>query len=185
MLARLYRIEVQMRRRPNITKQLLLLAVLYVGACSILNRDGPEVTCADLDNGAFNACKEGVIATCANGQIEYEGCSSDKACEATFQEAGRYRCALTDDIPVGTTSSSNATGGGTEGTPACGYNFASPACATCVEQSCCAEALACTDDDQCDDCATRAGNETPCAPDLVPLFNAFLTCMSNSCSGAC
>jgi hypothetical protein len=57
---------------PNATRLLFgwaLLALLMPLAhgCSTFNREGPEVTCEDLDGGFTNACRDGIIASCEEG----------------------------------------------------------------------------------------------------------------------
>ena len=43
------------------------LALLLGPSCSLENREGPQVTCADLDCGRANAFEQGIIAQCADG----------------------------------------------------------------------------------------------------------------------
>lgn len=85
------------------TRPLLRIAsvgtLLFVGACSLLNREGPDVTCADLQNGASNACADGIIATCSNGTIAYKVCDEKSACSTPWQTSGRYRCTETEPAP--------------------------------------------------------------------------------------
>ena len=64
-------------------------------SCSLQNREGPDVSCADLDCGRLNACAEGIIAQCADGQtVRFHVCSAyDKdVCEQPWQIPGQYRC---------------------------------------------------------------------------------------------
>ncbi|MCC6647557.1 MAG: hypothetical protein IT374_18555 [Polyangiaceae bacterium] len=64
-----------------------------VPACSILNREGPDVTCADLSGGSVNACKEGIIASCKDGKaVTYEVCLESTTCDETWQRKGAYKC---------------------------------------------------------------------------------------------
>ena len=70
----------------------LLVAVAH---CSLQNQDGPDVSCQDLQCGRINACSEGIIAQCADGQtVLYHVCfsSDDSVCEADWQVPGQYRC---------------------------------------------------------------------------------------------
>lgn len=89
----------------------VLLSFVVATACSVLNRQGPDVTCAQLDNGAQNACEEGIIATCTDGAVHYDVCDDEKACAASWQMEGAYRCSLGDlpfdpvTTPPGSTSS--------------------------------------------------------------------------------
>jgi hypothetical protein len=86
-------------RRTSRLVLCLALTALGVGyaavSCSLQNREGPAVTCADLDCGRINACAEGIIAQCADGQtVRYHVCSStdDELCEEDWQVPGQYRC---------------------------------------------------------------------------------------------
>jgi hypothetical protein len=85
--------------------------VLLASACSLLNRDGPDASCADLQNGAANACADGIIATCSNGSITYKVCNEKSACSAPWQTAGRYRCTETEPAPNLVASVSGDDGG--------------------------------------------------------------------------
>jgi len=76
----------------------LLLAALAVTGCSVLNREGPAVTCAELRYGLLNACEEGIIASCLHGKVVYTLCDAD-ACQESFQQPGAYRCAPENDVP--------------------------------------------------------------------------------------
>ncbi|MBX3125541.1 MAG: hypothetical protein KF718_02450 [Polyangiaceae bacterium] len=96
---------------------LVIACIAFTGACSTLNREGPDVTCADLNDGAVNACQEGIIATCRNGTVSWKVCEDKDTCEATWQQPGGFRCNETDPAPSG----SGGTGsGGTGGTGAGG-----------------------------------------------------------------
>ncbi len=76
---------------------LAALLAAPLAACSFRNREGPEVTCAELQCGRVNACEQGIIAQCADGvTVKYHVCSTDGACEATWQKSGAYRCAAED-----------------------------------------------------------------------------------------
>jgi uncharacterized membrane protein YgcG len=93
-----------------------------VPACSGDNQEGPEVTCADLQCGKVNACQEGIIAQCADGQtVRYHACSSDKElCGYDWQVPGQYRCeAATTDCegcrPDGPGCSATGGSGGSGG----------------------------------------------------------------------
>jgi hypothetical protein len=78
-----------------------LLWTLGSGGCSVLNRHGPDVTCEDLANGQINACADGIIAYCTDGEeVTYEVCTEEvdgtdasDLCEAPWQSDGAFRCA--------------------------------------------------------------------------------------------
>lgn len=64
-------------------------------SCSLQNREGPRVTCADLDCGRLNACEDGIIAQCLDGvTVRYHVCESDDdtLCGDDWQVPGQYRC---------------------------------------------------------------------------------------------
>lgn len=93
----------------------LTIALLSGSGCSVLNRFGPEVTCADLGGGDVNACSDGIIATCDGERVRYRVCEDDyeeisarDLCEAPWQIEGAYKCA-----PDG----SGGSGGGGSGPP--------------------------------------------------------------------
>lgn len=116
----------------------LLTSGLLGLACSSLNRSGPDVTCADLQNGAANACAEGIIATCSASRVDWRVCGDKTACEADWQTGGRYRCAETDPLPVLIAGSSAGGSGGSSGfsgSPVTGGNpgigVAVAVCGTC------------------------------------------------------
>jgi hypothetical protein len=72
-----------------------LLMICYstlLVSCSLLNRTGPDVSCADLQNGAINACKDGIIASCISGQVTYQVCTDSSDCDQSWQTPGAYVC---------------------------------------------------------------------------------------------
>lgn len=91
---------------------LLLAIIVGASACSLLNREGPDVTCTDLDGGLKNDCSEGITATCVGDEVSWTVCDDESACEASWQTPGQYRCEETDPFPNGTAT---GTGGGTSG----------------------------------------------------------------------
>lgn len=143
--------------------------LLLIGACSLLNREGPDVTCADLANGTANACADGIVATCANGAVTYKVCSEKSACSAPWQTSGRYRCTETEPAPVLTSSvpgedgsngddsnGSNDAGGisvpDASSTPTvdASDSGSSPAtCESCVQSKCSAQLASCLSDGSC------------------------------------
>jgi hypothetical protein len=84
------------------------VALLTFVGCSLLNRTGPDVTCADLQEGAINACSDGIIATCANGVVTWNVCQDSAACTEAWQYPNDFRCNQTDIIPLLTASSATA-----------------------------------------------------------------------------
>jgi hypothetical protein len=66
-----------------------------VGACSIDNIEGPDVGCADLQCGRYNACLNGIIAQCLDGKtVRYFVCTDtgEDVCDASWQTPGAFRC---------------------------------------------------------------------------------------------
>ena len=75
-----------------------LATTVFVAACSIDNIEGPEVTCAELACGRYNACLNGIIAQCLDGKnVRYFVCNEDgeDVCDAAWQNPGAYRCEQT------------------------------------------------------------------------------------------
>jgi hypothetical protein len=67
--------------------------LLTLGGCfSWQNREGPSATCAELEDGKVNACRDGIIATCASGRVTYEVCDDKDACDASWQTEGQFQC---------------------------------------------------------------------------------------------
>lgn len=86
-----------------------------IASCSSLNREGPLVTCSDLDGGTTNACKDGIIASCTNGSmVTYEVCTEGEApediCEQSWQMPGHYTC---ENESARSSGSAAASSGGT------------------------------------------------------------------------
>lgn len=105
-------------------KALLVVLVAFVtfASCSMFNREGPDVSCADLEDGRINACADGIIATCVNRRVVYEVCTEgvggvepDELCDANWQERGAYRCARSAGVTGGAAGSAGATGSGGRG----------------------------------------------------------------------
>jgi hypothetical protein len=148
--------------KPHMNIAVIMLAGSWLSgtACfSRLNREGPDVTCSDLQNGAVNACSEGIIASCGNGsRVTYEVCDDMDACEAIWQTKGAYSCRQGADGGTGGHQTGGAGGsaagaGGSSGTAACGIAWPSHACAACVQQLCCAPTLACAASPKCAACS--------------------------------
>lgn len=78
---------------------LLAMCIFVMASCSLFNREGPHVTCADLGGGAKNACKEGIIASCSDGAtVTATVCDDSAMCENGWQTSGAYRCSQSDPI---------------------------------------------------------------------------------------
>ena len=155
-----------------------LLALLALGgtACSLLNREGLDVTCEQLGNGARNACRDGIITSCIEGEVTYRVCEEEKVCEETWQAKNAFKCRqfealeLRDPEPPAFPSK--------EPTffDACGWSFETRTCAECVESKCCAAATACAIDLDCSDCAGRGAAEAQCTSDPLGLLEPFRNC---------
>lgn len=159
-------------------------ACLILGSCSAFNREGPDVTCADLGHGALNACREGIITSCNNGSETYRVCKKESVCEATWQIPGGYRCEESEAMPYLSSTSSAPPSEQPEPPmestyPACGWDYREAACASCVLQTCCVTAQACADEAPCVSCATRTGAQAPCLAELIPAYEALLECQRN------
>lgn len=72
---------------------LLGFTCLTAISCSLGNQEGPDVTCEDLECGRINACKEGIIAQCVDGQtVRFHVCGTEDVCTAGWQTPGQFRC---------------------------------------------------------------------------------------------
>ena len=84
-------------------------ALIWLGqACSALNREGPALSCQELDYGTKNACEAGIIASCRDGkQMTYRVCSESEddgtpakeICGASWQQPGAFRCSYGEPVP--------------------------------------------------------------------------------------
>lgn len=152
------------------------LAVLLVLGCSSLNREGPDLSCADLQNGAANACAEGIIATCSAGQVDWRVCGDKSACEADWQTSGRYRCAQSDLLPspqaqqgAGGGGGGAASGhGGTGGSGAPSGGGSGAGCDSCVSSRCSMQLSSCLGDPKC-----------------TLLHRCIAGCADTTCSSSC
>lgn len=79
-------------------KHYWIAAFLLLG-CSLGNREGVDASCEDINNGAINACGDGIITTCRSGSILFEVCTEKDACNQGWQEPGAYRCSESDSLP--------------------------------------------------------------------------------------
>lgn len=93
----------------------VVVLLLGVAACSVLNRDGPDVTCADLGGGSKNACADGIVATCSGGTVRWRVCDDKSACEQRWQVAGLFRCSESDPVPELSAGSGGSGGSGASG----------------------------------------------------------------------
>lgn len=109
-------------------------AALAAG-CSVLNRAGPEDTCAGLQNGAVNDCRDGIIATCIGAQVTYRVCDDKSACEQSWQTPGAYRCGQSDPPPQFAGTTCSAASPSCPSTLRC--NFAGSYCVECIENANC------------------------------------------------
>jgi hypothetical protein len=84
-------------RRWSAASLLLAATAWWVGACSLRNREGPDVTCAQLECGRINACGDGIIAQCVDGvNVRFHVCPTGDTCGEDWQTEGQYRCLESD-----------------------------------------------------------------------------------------
>lgn len=75
----------------------LSLVTLLIAAptCSLGNHEGPDVTCEDLQCGRINACRDGIIASCADGKtVKFHVCleTAQDICDDEWQVSGQFKC---------------------------------------------------------------------------------------------
>jgi cysteine-rich repeat protein len=81
------------------------MAASLLVSCSLLNREGPDVTCDDLLGGAISACEQSVIARCLDGEtVTYEVCDEElvpgeDVCSASWQDPKNHRCSDAEEPP--------------------------------------------------------------------------------------
>ena len=140
-------------------------------SCSSENREGPDVTCADLGDGAWNACRDGIIASCSDGKVRYEVCEERDWCEVSYQYPGAYVCNRKDEVenPIAV----------------CGLAIKRPTCAACLEQNCCKLAQECVSDQTCSECFSSVEAEIQCCEDDVSVFKNMFECIYSNCSYYC
>lgn len=172
--------------------RLAIVAVLFlvIGACSLLNREGPDVSCTDLHYGAANACSDGIIATCVDGAVRYKVCDDKSACEGSWQSAGAYRCEQSEPAPVLTASPPGSDGGGTSpgsdgGAPLDATNGLDGSSTTCpppADETCGAGQgrRYCTDSQTWTDCLVENAN---CVESKSGGWPSFADTAGGACSG--
>lgn len=158
-----------------------------VDACSLLNREGPDVSCADLQYGAANACLDGIIATCTNGTVAYKVCDQKSACSAPWQTSGRYRCTETEAAPDLTASVPGDGGPGalTDGSGPDGSGGTDGSSTTCTppaDETCGAGQgrRYCTDSHTWTDCLAE---NTSCLESKSGGWPSFADTAGGACSG--
>ena len=73
----------------------LFTLLVTASTCSLGNKEGPDVTCESLQCGKINACREGIIASCADGEtVKFHVCLStgEDICEEDWQVSGQFKC---------------------------------------------------------------------------------------------
>ena len=144
-------------------------------SCSSKNREGPDVTCADLSDGTWNACHDGIIAMCmGGGTVRYVVCDDKDVCEESWQYPGAYVCEQGDAYRP-----SQGTG---HRVAACGLEFRWSACAACVERKCCGVAQECANDVTCRGCL-QSNDAVGCLWDYTDFFYCLIS--DTRCSVEC
>lgn len=175
------------------SRWIVITMFLLVAACSLANREGRDLSCAALQNGAINACQDGIITSCVAGAVVYKVCEDKDACSAPWQSPGRYGCTseeAADFKPSSGAEGSSTGGGGTAGSgplyEACGVTFKQPACGMCIAQTaCCQKLTTCVATPLCESCLNRSGAEAKCDPALVPPYEAVVDCLLSTCKEEC
>lgn len=63
-----------------------------LAACSGQLRTKPQLDCNGADPYAV-VCSDGILGSCAGGSPQYSVCSDTTVCQASWQQAGAYKCA--------------------------------------------------------------------------------------------
>ncbi len=145
-------------------------------ACSLFNREGIELTCEQLENGAKNACQEGIITSCVEGEVVYRVCELESACKQPWQVRDAFGCGESETVTLRDPQPPAFPGSEPAYFDACGWSFETKSCAECVESKCCAAASACSRDLDCSDCAGRKSSEAQCTVDPLGLLEPFRRC---------
>jgi hypothetical protein len=73
----------------------LVALLIAASTCSLGNHEGPDVTCESLQCGKINACRDGIIASCADGKtVKFHVCldTAQDICDEDWQVSGQYKC---------------------------------------------------------------------------------------------
>jgi hypothetical protein len=134
---------------------ILMFLVASLGmACSLFNREGPNVSCTDLGNGATNACQDGIVVTCHKALVTYQVCDDKSACEQAWQESGAYRCGQADPVPAPASGGADD-GGGASGNDAATSTPGTIAVAACGNCPSGYEKVANAINDSCGQCSSQ------------------------------
>jgi hypothetical protein len=192
------------RLRWRVGTVAVLAAALGAASCSSLNREGPLVTCANLQGGTINACQGGIIASCRDGKtVTYEVCTDgdkpDQICSQTWQTEGAYQCTQRAGGTGSSGGSSGSSASGGSGSIASGSSagsgVASPSpclptsgssCDQCLSNMCFATYDACMQDTACSEqCAgPKHSALIQCAQGYcLPNQISPATCATNSTGG--
>ncbi len=145
--------------------------------CSKTSRSGRN-TCAELVRACNRDADCTALTKCVNECADAGPCKD--ACVAKFPLGeGPYRAA--DDCDCSRTCVTEcATDPGCANVPKCGYAFASDACASCTEASCCKEALDCAADGTCFRCLKTGNADPDCTSN--PLRKKLADCSTSKCT---
>lgn len=85
-----------------------LLMLVIVAGCSLENREGVDLTCAELEHGRINACQDGIITSCVAGTVHYRVCPEEEICSEPWQQPNAYRCSIGENLPSGGTGGTHS-----------------------------------------------------------------------------
>jgi hypothetical protein len=72
--------------------QTLRIVMLSLASCSGELREKPQLDCKPGADPNAVACSDGIIGSCAGGSPQYAVCSDISVCQASWQQAGAYKC---------------------------------------------------------------------------------------------
>jgi hypothetical protein len=112
--------------------------------------------------------------------LAFETCIEDD-CGSACGGPGTGSATASGSSGVASTGSGSGIGSGSACTLA--FTTGAPACDSCLQGSCCAQALTCSDDATCSACMKSSGPTTACKSN--PDLEALMECISADCFAVC
>jgi hypothetical protein len=162
-------------------------------ACQTCEYDAVSQSCASDANAYSRACQ-----ACSSCQTSPDHCSCEAACEdaACRSLFSAYAACMVAACSATCTGPGPVDGGpGPFDAGACGsFTSPNPTCNACLQGPCCAQDAACSANAECtallacDEACADQPCQQACAaahPNGVSTLDAFLTCVTSTCSAAC